>query len=353
MSLIERLGLRLLHNLDPERAHAVSIQALKLGLAPLHGRPITSPQLTTEIGGIPLLNPIGLAAGYDKNAEALSPLSKAGFGFLEVGAATPRPQEGSGKPRLYRLPEDNAVINRFGFNNQGIDAITKRLCRTTTSIPRGLNLGANKDSQQRADDFGHVLTTASAHIDFATVNVSSPNTKNLRDLQSKDVLEDLLGRVNSANETLNKKVPIFLKISPDLNETEIQDIADIALDVGLSAIICTNTTVDRDNLSSPHRNQSGGLSGSPLFEKSTRILAQMQSATKGQIDLIGVGGVSSGADAYEKIRAGASAVQLYSALIYGGLSLIPKITNDLHQILVADGFAKLDEAVGVSAEKWL
>jgi dihydroorotate dehydrogenase len=320
---------------------------------PLHGGPISGPRLKIDVGGLTFPNPIGLAAGYDKNAEALRPLSKAGFGFLEVGAATPRPQEGNAKPRLYRLRKHRGVINRFGFNNQGIEPIRKRLERAPTNIPRGLNLGANKDSYQPANDFGYVLSKASAWIDFATVNVSSPNTKNLRDLQGKAALEDLLNRVDEANKKQDRKLPIFLKIAPDLNETEIQDIADIALNVGLSAIICTNTTVDRKNLISHHKKQSGGLSGRPLFEKSTRILAQMRSATKGQIDLIGVGGVSSAEDAYTKIQAGASAVQLYTALVYEGLSLVPKIADGLDKILVAEGIERLDKAVGVSTEKWL
>ena len=351
--MLEKVGLKLLHQVDPERAHGLSIKALRLGLVPLHGGPVSGPRLKIDVGGLTFLNPIGLAAGYDKNAEALRPLSRAGFGFLEVGAATPRPQEGNAKPRLYRLRKDRGVINRFGFNNQGIKPIRKRLERAPTNIPRGLNLGANKDSYQPANDFGYVLSKASAWIDFATVNVSSPNTKNLRDLQGKAALEDLLNRVDEANKKQDRKLPIFLKIAPDLNETEIQDIADIALNVGLSAIICTNTTVNRKNLISQHRKQSGGLSGRPLFEKSTRILAQMRSATKGQIDLIGVGGVSSAEDAYTKIQAGASAVQLYTALVYEGLSLVPKIADGLDQILVAEGIERLDKAVGVSTEKWL
>ena len=353
MKTFEKIGLKLLHQLEPERAHGLSIQALKFGLVPLHGKPITSSHLKTKISGITLSNPIGLAAGYDKNAEALGPLSRAGFGFLEVGAATPRPQEGSGKPRLYRLPEDKAVINRFGFNNQGIDRITARLRRTQTNIPRGLNLGANKDSKQQVEDFGYVLMRAAAHIDFATINVSSPNTKDLRKLQGKNALQDLLGRVNLANNALDIRVPIFLKIAPDLSENDVQDIADISLSENLSAIICTNTTLDRNDLSSHHQNQSGGLSGRPLFEKSTRVLAQMRSATNSQIDLIGVGGVSSAEDAYKKIRAGANAVQLYSALVYESLSLIPKIAIGLNDILIRDGFENIKEAVGLDTEKWL
>jgi len=353
MSLREKLGLKLLHQFEPERAHGLSIKALKLGLAPLHGAPVHTARLETSMGGIALRNPLGLAAGYDKNAEALAPMAKAGFGFLEVGAATPRPQPGNPKPRLFRLTEDQAVINRFGFNNQGIAEIAARLAQTPTAIPRGLNLGANKDSADRADDFGHVLMQAAAHIDFATVNISSPNTERLRDLQGKAALEDLLGRVNAANAALANPLPIFLKIAPDLTDAEIQDIADLALSARLAAIICTNTTLDRAGLSSAQREETGGLSGHPLFEKSTRILAKMRQATRGKIDLVGVGGIGSAQDAYAKITAGACAVQIYSAMVYQGLSLVPRIATGLDQLLAQDGYERLDQAIGTTTQDWL
>ena len=353
MITLEDIGLKFLHYFDPERAHGLSIQALNLGLAPLHGGPVTSPRLATSIGSIALANPVGLAAGYDKNAQALSPLSKAGFSFLEVGAATPLPQAGNPKPRLFRLLQDHAVINRFGFNNQGIEAIARRLAQTSTSIPRGLNLGANKDSADRANDFGDVLNVAAPYIDFATVNISSPNTEKLRDLQGKAALEDLLGRIKVTNAKLARPIPIFLKIAPDLTDAEIQDIADLALASGLSAIICTNTTLDRDGLHSSDRDQKGGLSGRPLFEKSTRVLAKMRVATANKIDLVGVGGISSAEDAYAKIHAGACAVQLYSAMIYHGLSLVPKIALGMDHLLANDGFDQLGQAIGVTTESWL
>ena len=330
MSLREKLGLKLLHQFDPERAHGLSIQALKLGLAPLHGGPVHTLRLETSLGGMALRNPVGLAAGYDKNAEALAPMAKAGFGFLEVGAATPRPQPGNPKPRLFRLTEDHAVINRFGFNNQGIAEIATRLARTATAIPRGLNLGANKDSADRADDFGQVLTQAAAHIDFATVNISSPNTEKLRDLQGKAALEDLLGRVKTANTNLANPLPIFLKIAPDLTDAEIQDIADLARVAGLAAIICTNTTLDRHGLASGQRQATGG-----------------------KIDLIGVGGIGSAQDAYAKITAGACAVQIYSAMVYQGLSLVPRIANGLDQLLAENGYERLDQAIGTTTQDWL
>ena len=353
MSRLEKIGLNLLHRFDPERAHSLSIQALRLGLAPLHGGAVTRSRLKTSMGGIALANPVGLAAGYDKNAQALGPMSKAGFGFLEVGAATPRPQVGNPKPRLFRLRKDYAVINKFGFNNIGIDEIVRRLAQTPTPIPRGLNLGANKDSPDRASDFGYVLTKSAPYIDFATVNISSPNTERLRDFQGKAALTDLLSRVNEANSKLAQPIPIFLKIAPDLTDTEIQDIADLALTANLAAIICTNTTLDRDGLISSNRNQDGGLSGQPLFEKSTRILAKMRIATHGKIDLVGVGGIGSAADAYAKIQAGACAIQLYSAMVFQGLSLVPKIAIGLDELLTKDGFDHLGQAIGRKSEKWL
>ncbi|MGB0799841.1 MAG: quinone-dependent dihydroorotate dehydrogenase, partial [Planktomarina sp.] len=326
-----------------------SLTALRLGLVPLPGI-VASPRLETTIGGVKIPNPVGLAAGYDKNAVALSPLSRAGFGFLEVGAATPRPQEGNPKPRLFRLTSDGAVINRFGFNNEGIEQIATRLRETKTDIPRGLNLGANKDSADRALDYCKVLAESAQHIDFATINISSPNTEKLRDLQGKAALDDLLGRVCDSN---TQNCPIFLKVAPDLTEAEVQDIADLALTHKLAAIITTNTTLDREGLSGPHAQEKGGLSGRPLFEKSTRILAQMHAATDGKIDLIGVGGIASTADAYAKIQAGASAVQIYSAMVFQGMSLIPAIANGIDQALAQDGHTNVAQAVGTQRDLWL
>lgn len=344
MNRVEALGLWALHQLDPEVAHGLSLKAL----AAYPGKPgvFTSTRLKTSVGGIDLENPIGLAAGYDKNAVALPALSKMGFGFLDVGAATPRPQPGNPKPRLFRLTKDQAVINRFGFNNDGVKAIASRLAANPTPIPRGLNLGANKDSLDRAADFGQVLQVAGPHIDFATVNVSSPNTENLRDLQGKAALEALLGQVQEANAKLENPIPIFLKIAPDLSEGEVQDISDLTLVNRLAAIIATNTTLDRESLNSQHGSEKGGLSGAPLFEKSTRVLAQFAEATKGQIDLIGVGGIGSAAQALAKIEAGASAIQLYSAMVYKGIGLIPDIAKGLDQMLASEGAASIAGIVG-------
>ncbi len=353
MTLYERLGLRALHLIDPEAAHGASLMALRMGLVPLAGQE-TSPRLATSLAGMALTNPIGLAAGYDKNAVAVAPLSRAGFGFIEVGAATPRPQDGNAKPRLFRLREDRAVINRFGFNNQGADAIVARLARRERgAVPVGLNLGANKDSENRAADFAAVLAICGAQVDFATVNVSSPNTEKLRDLQGPAALTALLAQVMVARAELARPIPIFLKIAPDLNIDEVAQIAEVALGSGIHGIIATNTTLSRDGLTSQHKDQTGGLSGAPLFEKSTRVLAQLSKLTNGQLPLIGVGGISNAEHAYAKIRAGASAVQLYSALVYQGLSLVPQIARGVDALLARDGFSTVADAVGTARGDWL
>ena len=353
MTTSERLGLSLLHRLDPERAHGLSLLALRMGLAPQPG-PVDLPRLHTTLAGMPLLNPVGLAAGYDKNAEAIAPLSRAGFGFLEVGAATPLPQPGNDRPRLFRLTEDRAAINRFGFNNQGMEAIGARLAaRTSGPVPVGLNLGANKTAQNRAADFATVLALCGPHVDFATVNVSSPNTERLRDLQGRAALTELLRRVMEARAALARPIPVFLKISPDLTDADLQDVVEVALASRISGIIATNTTISREGLKSASRGEAGGLSGAPLFEKSTRVLARLSQLTHGLLPLIGVGGVSSADDAYQKIRAGASAVQLYTAMVYQGISVVPKIAKGLDALLARDGYANVSLAVGTGRSAWL
>ncbi|WP_417816735.1 quinone-dependent dihydroorotate dehydrogenase [Tritonibacter scottomollicae] len=352
MKLSEKLALAVMHRLDPETAHGLSIKALKSGLTPCPG-PVTSPRLKTEIAGLSLPNPVGLAAGFDKNAEALSALTQAGFGFIEVGAATPRPQPGNPKPRLFRLSEDRAAINRFGFNNEGMEAVGARLARRPKDGVIGLNLGANKDSDDRAQDFARVLSHCGAHLDFATVNVSSPNTEKLRDLQGKAALSALLAGVMEAREGLDRPIPVFLKIAPDLDEAGLDDISDVARESGIDAVIATNTTLARDGLKSAQRDERGGLSGAPLFEKSTRVLAQLSSRLDGAVPIIGVGGISSAEEAYAKIRAGASAVQFYTALVYGGLSLAAEIANGLDALLARDGHDSVAQAVGTDRATWL
>lgn len=357
MSLFEQFGMMVLRSFDPEKSHTLSLSALRAGLAPLPG-PVTTPRLKTTFAGIEMPNPVGLAAGFDKNAEAITQLSRAGFGFIELGAATPRPQPGNPKPRLFRLTEDHAVINRFGFNNDGMEEIAIRLARSRHAsqgidIPVGLNLGANKDSEDRAADFAKVLAHCGNFIDFATVNVSSPNTEKLRDLQGAEALEALLAGVLDARKGLKRAVPVLLKIAPDLDLTELQEIAEVARKSGIDGVIATNTTLSREGLKSAHKGEAGGLSGRPLFEKSTRVLATLSRELGDDVPLIGVGGISSALDAYAKIRAGASLVQLYSAMVYQGLSLAPRIARGLDDLLAKDGFDHVSEAVGKGRGDWL
>ncbi|UWQ73177.1 quinone-dependent dihydroorotate dehydrogenase [Leisingera sp. M658] len=352
MKLTEKLALAAMHKVDPETAHGLSVKALTMGLAPAPG-PVTSARLKTTLAGIELPNPVGLAAGYDKNAEALAPLSKSGFGFIEVGATTPRAQPGNPKPRLFRLTEDKAAINRFGFNNEGMEAIGARLAQRPREAVIGLNLGANKDSADRAADFAKVLAHCGAHLDFATVNVSSPNTEKLRDLQGKAALSALLAGVIDTRNGLSRRVPVFLKIAPDLDREGIEDIAAVALETGIDAVIATNTTLSRDGLRSAHKGEAGGLSGAPLFEKSTRVLAQLSELLDGKVPLVGVGGISTAEQAYAKICAGASAVQFYTAMVYGGLSLAGDIARGLDALLARDGFDNVAQAVGTKRKDWL
>lgn len=348
----ERLAMWAMHRVDPETAHGLALTALRAGLAPKPG-PMHSDRLQTTVAGLDLPNPVGLAAGFDKNAQALAPLAAAGFGFVEVGAITPRPQPGNPRPRLFRLSEDRAAINRFGFNNEGMEDAARRLARRPRDAVIGLNLGANKDSTDRPADFARVLAHCGAYLDFATVNVSSPNTEKLRDLQGKAALSALLRGVLETRDGMDRLVPVFLKIAPDLSDQEITEIAEVAQETGIDAIIATNTTLARDGLHSAHQSEAGGLSGAPLFDRSTRVLARLSRDTDGRVPLIGVGGISTAGQAYAKIRAGASAVQLYTALVYGGISLVPEIVAGLDQLLQRDGFAHVSDAVGTGREEWL
>ena len=352
MSLAERGALAVLRRIEPERAHGAVLLALRAGLAPAPG-PVTSPRLATTLAGMALPNPVGLAAGFDKNAVALAPLMRAGFGFIEAGAATPRAQPGNPRPRLFRLPQDRAAINRFGFNNDGMEAVARRLAARPRGVPVGINLGANKDAADRAGDFALVLARCGPHADFATVNVSSPNTERLRDLQGREALAALLAGVMEARARLARRVPVFLKIAPDLADGDLEGIVEAAVGASIDGIVATNTTLARDGLKSARRGEAGGLSGAPLFDRSTRVLARLSELTGGRMPLIGVGGIGSAEDAYAKIRAGASAVQLYTALAYGGLGLVSQIARGLDALLARNGFASVAEAVGTGRGDWL
>ena len=352
MNLSEKVALRLLSNLDPEKAHNLAMRALKFGLIP-KTQGFQAKSLELSVLGLKFKNPLGLAAGFDKNAEAIKPLMEFGFGFIEVGAVTPFAQIGNPKPRLFRLKEDSAIINRFGFNNDGMHEVSKRLSRRPSNGIVGLNLGANKNSVDRISDFATVFKTCSEFIDFATVNVSSPNTENLRELQSDKELRKLLNGVIASQDSLKTKVPVFLKIAPDLEQEELKNIALVAIDTRIDGIIATNTTISRNNLKSSYQHEKGGLSGAPIFEMSTRVLAQLYSITEGKIPLIGVGGVFTGEQLFQKIQAGASLVQIYSALIYSGFSVTNKILRELDISLRENGFKNVEEAVGTGVDKWL
>jgi dihydroorotate dehydrogenase len=345
MTLLHTLATRALRGLDPEDAHGLAVRALEAGLGPRAGR--DDPILATEVAGLSLPNPIGLAPGFDKNAQVFGPMLRAGFGFVECGTVTPKPQAGNPRPRLFRLTEDRAVINRMGFNNQGLEAFAARLARRGPGIV-GANIGANKDSEDRIGDYVACLERLWGLASYFTINISSPNTPGLRALQTRAALEELLGRLAEARDALPREglVPTFLKVAPDLEEGEVEAIVETVVANGLSGIIVSNTTITRPPLRSAHAGETGGLSGAPLEGLSTEKLREFAAAAGGRLVLIGAGGVASGADAYAKIRAGASAVQLYSALVFEGPALVTRIKRELAARLRADGFTQLKEAVG-------
>ncbi|MCC5996034.1 MAG: quinone-dependent dihydroorotate dehydrogenase [Oceanicaulis sp.] len=342
--MIADAAARLMTLLPPERAHCAALDAMSRGLGPTV-RTEADPVLATAIAGLELAHPVGLAAGFDKNAEAPDALLAAGFGFVEVGGVTPRPQDGNPAPRLFRLRADKAVINRMGFNNEGLDAVKARLeARQGKPGVVGVNLGANKDSDDRTADYAILLKSLSGLADFFTLNISSPNTPGLRNLQGAQALDDLLGRISDARWA----EPVFLKVAPDLEPADIDAIAEAALRHRLSGLIVSNTTLARpETLKSRHRAETGGLSGAPLKARSTELVRAFYQRAGAQLPIIGVGGIDSAQAAYEKIRAGASAVQLYTALIYQGPGLAVRIRDGLAALLKRDGYARLADAVGV------
>ena len=340
------LALRAVRLLSPERAHTTTLRALRTGLGPRGGAAHAS--LATSVGGLALPNPVGLAAGFDKNAEVPDAMLRAGFGFVECGTVTPRPQRGNPKPRLFRLTEDEAVVNRMGFNNAGLEAFAKRLAkRQGKPGVVGANLGANKDSADRVGDYVLGLRRLWGLCDYFTVNISSPNTPGLRSLQDDAALTELLSRIADARAGLDGHTPVFLKVAPDIAPEDPERIVESCLEHGLDAVIISNTTLSREGLRSRHASESGGMSGRPLFARSTEVLRQFARASRGRLDLVGVGGIGSGEDAYAKIRAGASAVQLYSALVYQGPALVDRINAHIAEALKRDGFTGVAEAVGL------
>jgi dihydroorotate dehydrogenase len=346
VSRLHDLAAAALRTLDPEDAHGLTLRALALGLGP--GAPVPDPILATTIAGLSLSSALGLAAGFDKNAEVFAPMLAAGFGFVECGTVTPLPQAGNPRPRLFRLTDDQAVINRMGFNNQGLEAFAGRLDRPGRPGPVGANIGANKDSADRIGDYVTGLKRLWGLADWFTLNISSPNTPGLRTLQTRAALEELLGRTAEARDALptSGRVPLFLKVAPDLDDPEIEAIVETVLAFGLSGIIVANTTLSRPALASPDAGEAGGLSGAPLRDLAQSVLGRFHQSATGRLPLIGVGGIASGLDAYDRIRAGASAVQLYSALVFEGPGLAVRLSRDLAACLRADGFRTLAEAVG-------
>jgi dihydroorotate dehydrogenase len=339
-----------MRRIDPEIAHGLALAGLKAGLGPVDRTP-DDPALATNLAGLMPSNPIGLAAGFDKNAEVADAMLHAGFGFVECGTATPLAQPGNPRPRLFRLNADQAVINRLGFNNRGQDAFAAALARRRRLGVVGANIGANRDSADRISDYVRGLTRLWGLADYFTVNISSPNTPGLRDLQAKSALGDLLGAIAEARGGLADPdgTPVFLKVAPDLADGEVGDIVDVAVAHGLQGLIVGNTTLQRPHgLRDPRQGETGGLSGAPLKALSTRLLAEFHQAASGRLILIGTGGIASGDDAYAKIRAGAQAVQLYTGLIFEGPGLIARIRRDLAARLRADGFSSLSEAVGAT-----
>jgi dihydroorotate dehydrogenase len=340
------LAARALQVLEPEDAHRATLRMLSMGLGPRAAA--DDPPLPTTLAGLALPNPVGLAPGFDKNAEVAGAMLAAGFGLVECGTVTPQPQAGNPRPRLFRLTEDRAVINRMGFNNVGLDRYAEGLARPRRGVV-GANIGANKDSADRIGDYVTGLQRLWGLADYFTVNVSSPNTPGLRALQTGAALAELLGRVAEARADAPKSTaaPIFLKVAPDLSEHEVEEIAEAAVAHRFDGVVVGNTTVARPaGLRSGWRDEAGGLSGAPLLPLSTRVLSQFHVAARGRLALIGAGGIGSGADAYAKLRAGAAAVQLYSALVFEGPSLVTRIRRDLAARLKADGFSSVAEAVG-------
>ena len=333
----------LIFALDPETAHRATLAALRTGLVPR--APADDPILATRLAGLDLPNPIGLAAGFDKDVEVPDAMLRLGFGFVECGSVTPRPQAGNPQPRLFRLAEDRAVINRMGFNNRGLEhAVVRLQARRGRPGIVGINLGANKDADDRTADYVTGLRATAALASYVTVNISSPNTPGLRALQDEAALTDLVARVVAARGSL--QVPVFVKIAPDLEPADFDAIARIAIDGGIDGLIVSNTTISRPPLHSRDAGEAGGLSGAPLQPLAMAALRQAARATGGSLPLIAAGGIASGADAYARIRAGASAVQLYSALVYEGPGLVQRIKADLAALLRRDGFASVAAAVG-------
>ncbi|WP_375450019.1 quinone-dependent dihydroorotate dehydrogenase [uncultured Devosia sp.] len=351
LPLLQGVSQQALLQMDAETAHGATITALRLGLAPQQSHP-DAPELRTALCGLDLANPVGMAAGFDKNAEVPRPLAQMGFGMVEIGTVTPRPQSGNPKPRLFRIMGAHGVVNRMGFNNQGHDAVFARLKDLRVPAALGVNIGANKDSDDFVADYVLGVRRFAELADYLTVNVSSPNTPGLRNLQGDEALRRLLGEVLSARARAKTRVPVFLKIAPDLDETALDAIAAVILATDLDGLIVSNTTIARDTVAGlPNASEAGGLSGRPLFNLSTRRLAQTRLRV-GDRPIIGVGGIHSPQSALAKLQAGANAIQLYSALVFGGLDLLDRIKRGLTAAVRAEGKTNIAQLVGNRTADW-
>lgn len=337
--------------MDAETAHGATITALRLGLAPQQ-EGMDAPELATNLAGLSLTNPVGMAAGFDKNAEVPRQLALMGFGMVEIGTVTPRPQAGNAKPRLFRIAAADGVVNRMGFNNEGHEAAFERLKGLRVPAALGVNIGANKDSEDFVADYVAGVTRFADLADYLTVNISSPNTPGLRNLQADEALRRLLGDVLVARAKAKTRVPVFLKIAPDLDEAGLDTIARVVLDTDLDGLIVSNTTISRDAVAGlENADETGGLSGKPLFALSTQRLAQMRQRVGG-LPIIGVGGIHSPQSALAKFEAGANAIQLYSALVFGGLDLLDRIKSGLVSAIRAQGKTNISQLVGTKVDDW-
>ncbi|MBZ9739306.1 MULTISPECIES: quinone-dependent dihydroorotate dehydrogenase [unclassified Mesorhizobium] len=352
MSVFDRIGQKLLFTFDPETAHGLSIAALRCGL-PVGARTVRDTRLKISLCGLDFPNPLGMAAGYDKNAEVPDALLGLGFGFAEVGTVTPLPQAGNPKPRIFRLTSDEAVINRLGFNNEGHAAAEKRLAaRKGRGGIVGVNIGANKDSTDRIGDYERGVTRFAPHASYLTVNISSPNTPGLRTMQAREQLGELLSRVMAARAAASARPPVFLKIAPDLVEAELEDIAAEVTEKRIDGIIVSNTTISRPALRGDAALETGGLSGKPLFERSTIALAKMRKLLGPDMAIIGVGGVNSSETALDKIRAGADLVQLYTGMIYAGPALPGRIVAGMARFAQTEKLSSMRELRDSHLDQW-
>jgi dihydroorotate dehydrogenase len=346
--LLARLAFPLLRRLDPEQAHRLSLIGLRAGLGGTDRTP-DDPALAIEVLGLRFRNPIGLAAGFDKDAVAVDGLTRLGFGFIEIGTVTPRPQPGNPTPRLFRLPEDRAAINRMGFNGSGLAAALHHLQRSRRHVPVGANVGINKEGADPERDYPALLSAMAPWVDYVVFNISSPNTPGLRDLQGQARLRALLQAVAAK---VPQRPPLLVKISPDLAPDDLPGLVETCVAGGVQGLIVSNTTISRPaSLSSPLAKTAGGLSGAPLFRLSTALLARTSLLAAGRLVLIGTGGVFTGRDVLTKLQAGASLVQLYTSFAYEGAALIPRIKRELAAALHADGFAHVANAIGTDAER--